>query len=80
MATAKAEAHVVQPVAALTPREAWRLVRELKISIEYREESDRWIAVFRNRASNIFLPVIGETPFQAVKELLSELGAEVAHG
>jgi hypothetical protein len=78
--TAAAKAGPIKPALPITPAEAWIMVGRLKIGLEYRQETKSWIATFRNRSLNIFLPVVADTAFGAVTELLSEIGVEVAHG
>jgi hypothetical protein len=70
----------IKPRVVITPAEAWVMVNKLKISVEYLENSDQWVATFRNKAESIYLPVPGPTAFRAVQELLAQLGVEVAHG
>jgi hypothetical protein len=77
---AAAKAKVVKPKILITPAEAWVMVNKLKIGVEYLENSDQWVATFRNKAKSIYLPVPGPTAFIAVQELLSQIGVEVAHG
>jgi len=56
------------------------MVDQLKIDIEHSRKSDVCIATFRNDEKYTYLPVGGETAFEAVVELLAQIGVEVAHG
>jgi hypothetical protein len=76
----RAAARAVKPKVVITPAEAWVWVTRLKISVEYLERGDQFVATFRNKAKSIYLPVPGQTAFAAVQELLSQIGVEVAHG
>jgi hypothetical protein len=79
-ATATAKAEAIRPEQAITPAEAWAMVDELKIDIEHSRKSDACIATFRNDERYLYLPVTGPTAFEAVKELLAQIGVEVAYG
>jgi hypothetical protein len=69
-----------KPEEPITPAEAWAMVDDLKINIEYSLKTKRWIATFRNDEKYIYLPVDGATAFESVVELLAQIGVEVAHG
>ncbi len=71
-------AGLIDPELPITPAEGWAMVGALKISLE--PYKGLWIATFRNDESFVYLPVSGATPFEAVTELLAQLGVEVAHG
>lgn len=73
-------AKAIGPEQVITPAEAWAMVEELKISVEYSPKTERWVATFRNGEKYIYLPVDGATAFAAVTELLAQIGVEVAHG
>lgn len=62
----------------ITPVEAWVLLTELRIGLEW--YAGQYIATYRDRESNTYLPVPGPTAFAALVELLNQLGVEVAHG
>jgi hypothetical protein len=78
--TAAAKAKALEPERAITPAEAWAMVNELRISVEHSPKTETWIATFRNDEKYIYLPVGASTAFDAVKELLAQIGVEVAHG
>lgn len=68
----------IKPERAITAEEAWAMVTELRVSLEFWR--GQFIATFRNDERGICLPVPGPTAFDAIVALLEQLGVEVAHG
>lgn len=62
----------------ISPAEAWAAVAALRIGIEWYE--GMFIATYRDRERNTYLPVPGETAFAAVVDLLMQLSVEVVNG
>jgi hypothetical protein len=68
----------IDPTLPITPVEAWAMVTKLQIGLEW--YGGQYIATYRNRERDIYLPVPADSAYGAVVELLSQLGVEVAHG